>query len=90
MVIVLAQNLLTNFQIETGAARRPGSRKRTVRHLLQTVQTLRCVLFHRAARVTGAGGMHAYSPFDRLSRITLWRNIWREREATPSETRQSG
>lgn len=48
-LVVLAHNLLTNFQIETGAAFRPLSRKRTVRPILQTVQTLRFVLFHRAA-----------------------------------------
>jgi hypothetical protein len=48
-LVVLAHNLLTNFQIETGAVCRPTSRKRTVRPILQTVQTLRFVLFHRAA-----------------------------------------
>jgi hypothetical protein len=48
-LVVLAHNLLTNFQIETGALCRPLSRKRTVRPLLHTVQTLRFVLFHRAA-----------------------------------------
>ena len=36
-------------QIETGAVCRPVSRKRTVRPILQTVQTLRFVLFHQAA-----------------------------------------
>lgn len=35
-----------------------------------------------------SGGMHAYPPFDRLSRVTLWRNIWPEREATSPETPQ--
>ena len=55
-LVVLAHNLLTNFQIETGAARRQGSRKRTVPHLLQTVQTLRFVLFHRAAQLVRPGG----------------------------------
>lgn len=48
-LVVLAHNLLTNFQIETGAVCRPLSRKRTVCPLLQSVQTLRFVLFHRAA-----------------------------------------
>jgi hypothetical protein len=48
-IVVLAHNLLTNFQIETGAVCRPLSRKRTVRPLLHSVQTLRFVLFHRAA-----------------------------------------
>ena len=48
-LVVLAHNLLTNFQIETGAVCRPVSRKRTVRPILQSVQTLRFTLFHRAA-----------------------------------------
>ena len=55
-LVVLAHNLLTNFQIETGAERRPGSRKRTVLHVLQTVHTLRFVLFHRAAQLVRPGG----------------------------------
>ena len=48
-LVGLAHNLLTNFQIETGAVRRRPSRKRTVRPILQTIATLRFVLFHRAA-----------------------------------------
>ena len=34
---------------------RPGSRKRTVLHVLQTVQTLRFVLFHRAGQLVRPG-----------------------------------
>ena len=26
------------------------------------------------------GGMHAYPPYDRMSRITLWKNIWPDRK----------
>jgi hypothetical protein len=48
-LVVLTHNLLTNFQIETGALRRPASRKRTVLHLLETIQSLRFTFFHRAA-----------------------------------------
>lgn len=48
-LVVLTHNLLTNFQIETGAHRRRRSRKHTALPLLQTVQTLRFTLFHRAA-----------------------------------------
>ena len=55
-LVVLVHNLLTNFQIETGATRRSASRKRTVLHLLQTVQSLRFVLFHRAAQLVRPGG----------------------------------
>jgi len=38
-LVALAHHLLTNFQIETGAVQRPRTRKHTVVHLLQTVQT---------------------------------------------------
>jgi hypothetical protein len=48
---VLTQNLLTNFQIETGAVRRTASRKRTVLHRLQTIHALRFACFHRAAQL---------------------------------------
>jgi hypothetical protein len=55
-LVVLVHHLLTNFQIETGATRRSASRKRTVLHLLQTVQSLRFALFHRAAQLVRPGG----------------------------------
>jgi hypothetical protein len=55
-LVVLTHNLLTNFQIHTGAGRRAPSRKRTVLHRLQSVQTLRFVLFHRAAQLVRPGG----------------------------------
>ena len=48
-LVALAHTLLTNFQIDTGAEQRTRSRKHTVLHLLQTVQTLRFEVFHRAA-----------------------------------------
>ena len=48
-LVALAHNLLTNFQIDTGAQERTRSRKHTVLHLLRTVQTLRFEVFHRAA-----------------------------------------
>ena len=50
-LVVLTHNLLTNFQIETGAARRAPTRKRTVLPVLQTIQTLRFTVFHRAAQL---------------------------------------
>jgi Transposase DDE domain group 1 len=55
-LVVLTHNLLTNFQIETGAERRPRTRKHTVLPLLQTIQTLRFTLFHRAAALVHPGG----------------------------------
>ena len=56
-LVVLAHNLLTNFQIDTGAERRTRSRKHTVLHLLHTVQTLRFEVFHRAAILLRPGGV---------------------------------
>jgi len=55
-LVVLVHNLLTNFQIETGATRRSPTRKRTVLPVLQTIQTLRFVLFNRAAQMVRPGG----------------------------------
>lgn len=55
-LVVLTHNLVTNFQIETGATRRAPTRKRTVLPLLQTIQTLRFTLFHRAAQLVRPGG----------------------------------
>ena len=56
-LVALAHNLLTNFQIDTGAHERTRSRKHTVLHLLQTVQTLRFELFHRAALLVRPDGV---------------------------------
>ena len=55
-LVVLAHNLLTNFQLETGAPPRRRTRKHTVVPLLQSVQTLRFELFHRAALLVRPGG----------------------------------
>jgi hypothetical protein len=56
-LVALAHNLLTNFQIDTGAHERTRTRKHTVLHLLQTVQTLRFEVFHRAAMLVRPGGI---------------------------------
>ncbi len=55
-LVVLAHNLLTNFQLETGAPQRRRTRKHTVLPLLQSVQTLRFELVHRAAQLVRPGG----------------------------------
>ena len=55
-LVALTHNLLTNFQLETGAHQRHRSRKHTVVPLLQSVQTLRFELFHRAALLVRPGG----------------------------------
>jgi hypothetical protein len=56
-LVALAHNLLTNFQIDSGAVERTRSRKHTVLHLLRTVQTLRFEVFHRAALLIRPGGI---------------------------------
>ena len=56
-LVALAHNLLTNFQIDTGAEERSRSRKHTVLHLLRTVQTLRFEVFHRAAILVRPNGI---------------------------------
>ena len=55
-LVILTHNLLTNFQIETGAQRRRRSRKNTTLPVLKTAQTLRFVLFHRAAALVRPAG----------------------------------
>lgn len=56
-LVILTHNLLTNFQIETGAAQRRRTRKHTTLSLLHTIQTLRFVLFNRAALLVRPGGV---------------------------------
>jgi hypothetical protein len=56
-LVVLTHNLLTNFQIETGAEQRSRTRKHTALPLLQTIQTVRFTLFHRAAALVRPRGL---------------------------------
>jgi hypothetical protein len=55
-LVALTHNLLVNFQIEAGAARRRRTRKHTALPLLHTIQTLRFTVFHRAAALVRPGG----------------------------------
>lgn len=55
-LVALTHNLLTNFQIDTGAEKRRRSRKHTALPRLSTIQTLRFTLFHRAAALVRPGG----------------------------------
>jgi hypothetical protein len=71
-LVVLAHNLLTNFQIETGAVRRRRSRKHTTLPVLQTIQTLRFVFFNRAAALIRPGG----TPTLRLTDNAATRQIY--------------
>jgi len=73
-LVALAHNLLTNFQIDTGAEQRTRSRKHTMLHLLQTVQTLRFEVFHRAAILVRPDGR---------MRLRLMNNAATRRTFTP-------
>jgi hypothetical protein len=55
-LVALAHNLLTNFQIETGAQKRPRSQKRTALRVLRKVQTLRFEIINRAGLIVRPGG----------------------------------
>lgn len=55
-IVVLAHNLLTNFQIENDVQKRPRSQKRTALHVLKNVQTLRFEILHRAGQILRPGG----------------------------------
>ena len=50
-LVVLAHNLLANFQIETGVIQRPRTHKRTTHWVLRSAQTLRFEIIHRAGRL---------------------------------------
>jgi hypothetical protein len=71
-LVVLTHNLLTNFQIDTGAERRRRSRKHPTLPLLHTVQTLRFVLSHRAGALVHPGG----TPTLRLANNTSTRTLY--------------
>ncbi len=55
-LVALAHNLLTSFQIESGAPRKPKSAKRTALFVLKSVQTLRFEIFNRAGQVLKPNG----------------------------------
>ena len=55
-LVVLAHNLLANFQIETGVAERSRTQKRTVHWVLKSVQTLRFEIISRAGRLVRPQG----------------------------------
>jgi hypothetical protein len=76
-LVVLTHNLLTNFQIETGAERRRRTRKHTTLPVLQTIQTLRFVLFNRAALWTRSSGVARL----RLANNVATQNIYTRIEA---------
>jgi hypothetical protein len=55
-ITVLGHNLLRNFQLQTMATEKPRSRKRTCRHLLHSLKTIRFKLIHQPARLVRPQG----------------------------------
>ncbi len=55
---ILAHNLIRSFQLDTLAAPKPRSRKRTYTYLIRSMRTLRFLLIARAGRLTRIGGRH--------------------------------
>jgi hypothetical protein len=55
---VLAYNLARSFPLDTGAAPRRRSRKRTYTYVLRSMRTLRFTLVARAGRLARIGGRH--------------------------------
>ena len=53
---ILAHNLIRSFQLETLAAPKPRSRKRTYGYLFRSMRTLRFLLIARAGPLTRLGG----------------------------------
>jgi Transposase DDE domain group 1 len=53
---VLAHNLMRSFQLQTVAAPKPRSRKRTYAYALRSMRTLRFLLIARAGRLARIGG----------------------------------
>jgi len=56
LLSVLTLNLIRSFQVETGAARRPRTRKRTFDYVFQSLSTLRFELIHQPVRLARPGG----------------------------------
>lgn len=55
-ISILGHNLLRNFQLQTLAAKKPRSRKRTFCFFLQSLKTIRFKLIHQPARLVNPQG----------------------------------
>jgi hypothetical protein len=56
LLSALTHNLVRHFQVQTGAAERPNTRKRTCRHRLLSLRTLRFTLFQLPGRIARPAG----------------------------------
>jgi len=74
---VLAMNLLRRFSMETTAAARPRTRKRTFLYVLESIKTARFTWLNVAGRIVATNGMRTL----RLSDITAVRNRYEDLES---------
>ncbi|MCP5060006.1 MAG: hypothetical protein GY937_25165, partial [bacterium] len=56
LLSALTLNLIRSFQITTGAAKRPRTRKRTFAYVFQSLSTLRFELIHQPVRIARPSG----------------------------------
>jgi hypothetical protein len=56
LLSALTLNLVRSFQIETGAARRPRTLKRTFEYVFQSLATMRFELIHQPVRLARPAG----------------------------------
>jgi hypothetical protein len=75
ILVVLAHNLVTNFQIATRATRRPPSRKATTIFDLKCVRTLRYELFNRAGILQHPAGKATLTLSENLPTRRLFETI---------------
>ena len=72
---ILAHNLIRSFQLETLAAPKPRSRKRTYGYLFRSMRTLRFLLIARAGRLTRLGGRNVLRLTENPATETLYEQI---------------
>lgn len=72
---VLAHNLFRNVQLDTGAAPKPRSRKRTYAYRLPSLRTFRFLVIARAGRLTRIGGRNVLRLADNASIRQLYERL---------------
>jgi hypothetical protein len=72
---VLAHNLIRSFQLDTVAAPKPRSRKRTYTYLIRSMRTGRFLLIARAGRLARIGGRHVLRLAHNPATETLYASI---------------
>lgn len=75
ILTVVAHNLITNFQIETGAPHRGRTRKRRSHFLIRSIRTLRFERFNKAGVVLRPGGKKVLSLAKNLPTRRLFETI---------------